>query len=61
MAEKENDWQPTWLYQMGPDKEIVAECFVDGPPEDLDKWYDSPEACKPRRGRPPNPKEDDSE
>lgn len=53
MADKEETWQPTWLYQKGEDGEIVAECFVDGPPEDPSKWHDSPDACKPKRGRPP--------
>lgn len=53
MADKEETWQPTWLYQKGEDGEIVPECFVDGPPEDPSKWHDSPDACKPKRGRPP--------
>ena len=61
MAEKK-EWEPTWLYTLGADGEVFAQCFVDGPPEDAGKWHDSPGAAKPapkKRGRPR--KEEESE
>ena len=56
MAEDNEKWQPTWLYKVGEDGEVVSECFVDGPPEDPANWHDSPEGAKPKKrgpGRPP--------
>lgn len=40
------DWEPTWLYRMGEDGEVVSHCFVDAPPEDPKGWHDNPGACK---------------
>ena len=57
MADKDEEkWEPTYLYQVGPDGEVVAQCFVDGPPEDPKNWYESPDEAKPKKrgpGRPP--------
>ena len=62
MAEKKQ-WEPTWLYKLGADGEVFAQCFVDGPPDDGGSWHDSPDAAKgpapKKRGRPPKESSED--